>query len=68
MVTDEKFSTLHLGSPTKKYFSTGEADFRVKNQYVRKGVRQEKIAELGRKVRTLINYLSLFSSKPQGRN
>lgn len=69
MVTDEKFPTLHLGSPTKNYFSTGVADFRVKNQYMAKGVRQEKITKLGRKARTLLSYLFLFNpSKPQGRN
>ena len=69
MVTDEKFSTLHLESPTKKYFSTGEADFRVKNQDLTKGMRQENTTEPGRKDNTLMTYLSLFNpSKTQGRN
>lgn len=49
MVTDEKFPTLHLGSPTKNYFSTGVADFRVKNQYMAKGVRQKKSPNWGGK-------------------
>ncbi len=69
MMTDETSATLHRGAPTKKYFSTGEGDFRAKNQYVAQGIRQENTTEPGRKDNTLMTYLSLFNpSKTQGRN